>query len=145
MLVHPGDFWAYFTVRPFPRGRACSPRPRRKVRLEFVSRICFRFYVKRQNWIRRSYPLQYLHKSIFQQHVKGGLNLTKLFWRHFPAPGSPLSAICIIFGRSHINIPKLNKHFLILIIIHAAPAPVWQTGEVELRIHHSSRLPARYD
>jgi hypothetical protein len=64
------------------------------------------------------YRRAYIHKSIFsiihQQYVKGGLNLTKFFSRHFPPPGSPLSAICIIFGRSHVyvNIPKLYKLFL---------------------------------
>jgi hypothetical protein len=41
----------------------------------------------------------------------------KVLLRYFPPPGSPLSAICIIFGRSHVflNKPKLNKIFFILV------------------------------
>jgi hypothetical protein len=53
--------------------------------------------------------------TIHQQHVKGGLNVTKLF-----TALSLSTTICIIFRQSHVyvNIPKLNKLFMILILKH---------------------------
>jgi hypothetical protein len=40
------------------------------------------------------------------------MKFDEVFLRHFTSPGSRLSAISILFKRSHVNIPKLNKLFL---------------------------------